>query len=256
MDFTTILGIISGMACLFAAIYWGGGARIFFNLPSLMITVGGTFAATLINFPMPDMVGVVKILKNAFTQKELNPTEMISSLVTLSDKARRQGTLSLEEDMERVDDDFLRKGLQWVIDGVELEAIEVLMRTELAFQKERHRKGQSIFTRMGYYAPAFGMVGTLIGLIQMLRTMEDPSTIGVPMATALVTTFYGALMANLIFLPIAGKLKTRSEEETLIREIIMQGVLLIQSGENPRIVAEKLKAFLSPKLREDVPKRR
>ena len=256
MDFTTIVGIISGMACLFVAIYMGGGIAIFINLPSLMVTVGGTVAATLINFPMSDIVEVLKILKHVFTQKEFNPTMMISSIVSLSNKARREGTLSLEEDIEEINDDFLKKGLQWVVDGIDSEAIEVLMRTELAFQRERHKKGQSLFTQMGYYAPAFGMVGTLIGLIQMLRSMEDPSTIGVPMATALITTFYGALMANLLFLPIAGKLKTRSEEETLIREIMMEGVLLIQSGENPRIAAERLKAFLPPKLREDVPARR
>lgn len=249
MDITTFLGIASGVGLVLIAIIRGGGLSIFINIPSLMITVGGMMGATLINFPLPRVLGVMSIVKKAFLHREPPPDEIIKMLVDFATLARRDGVLALEERVTGLKDPFLRKGIQLAVDGTAPEAIGDILRTDLDFLESRHKLGQSIFTAMGTYAPAFGMIGTLIGLIQMLRQLEDPSKIGQGMATALITTFYGALMANLICLPIAGKLRVRSEEEILSRELIIEGILSIQSGDNPRIVEEKLKAFVAPRLR-------
>ena len=261
MDVTTFIGIISGITCVLIAIWMGGGVGMFIHLPSFMITVGGTFAATLINFPISEIIRVMRVLKNAFTRKPFNPMRLIKLLVALSDKAKTQGFLSLEEELSRleksdiarwIDMRFLNRGFQLIFEGVEPEKIREVLGAEVEFLVDRHERGQRIFTAMGTYSPAFGMVGTLIGLIQMLRRLDDPTAIGAPMATALITTFYGILMSNLVFLPVAGKLKARTEEEVLLKEIIIEGIILIQSGENPRIVSEKLKSFIPPGLREEV----
>jgi chemotaxis protein MotA len=217
-----------------------------------MITVGGTVAATLINYPLHEILGVIGTVRNAFAFEHQTPTAMIETLVTYATKARREGILTLETELESVADPFLVRGVRLAIDGTAPELIKDILTTELSYVENRHSLGQGIFMMMGTYAPAFGMIGTLIGLISMLRSLDDPSNIGQGMATALITTFYGALMANLIFLPIAGKLKTRTRSEILIKEVIIEGILSIQSGDNPRIVEQKLKAFISPKLREGV----
>ena len=163
-------------------------------------------------------------------------------------KARIEGILSYESQVKKVSDPFLAKGLQMAIDGLESSAIEDVLSTEIAYVGERHKLGAEIFSTMGAYAPSMGMIGTLIGLVQMLRQMNDPSHIGGPMAVALLTTFYGSVMANLFFNPISGKLKTRSKQEMLIKQMILEGVLSIQAGDNHRIVEQKLKAFISPKI--------
>jgi chemotaxis protein MotA len=217
-----------------------------------MITVGGTVAATLINYPLHEIRGVLSTVRNAFAFELQTPASMIESLVSYATKARREGILTLESELETAKDPFLIRGVRLAIDGTAPELIKDILTTELSYVESRHSLGQGIFTMMGTYAPAFGMIGTLIGLISMLRSLEDPSQIGSGMATALITTFYGALMANLIFLPIAGKLRTRTRSEILIKEVIIEGILSIQSGDNPRIVEQKLKAFISPKLRENV----
>jgi len=256
MDITTLVGIIAGVGMVLIAIIRGGGLSIFINIPSIMITFGGMMGATLINFPLPRILGVMSIVKKAFLHREPPPDEIIKMLVEFATIARRDGVLALEERVAGVKDPFLRKGIQLSVDGTAPETIKDILRIDLDFLESRHSLGQSIFTAMGTYAPAFGMIGTLIGLIQMLRQMEDPSKIGQGMATALITTFYGALLANLICLPIAGKLKIRSEEEILSRELIVEGILSIQSGDNPRIVEEKLKAFVAPRLRGQIREQR
>jgi len=252
VDIGTVIGILSGLGLISLAIVQGGGASTFINIPSLMITVGGMLAATLINYPLPQVVGVMKVVQKAFFHKKASPEEVINHLVRFAEKARRDGVLALEQESQNVDDSFLQKGIQLAVDGTSPDLVREIMDTDLAFVEERHSTGQALFRSMGEYAPAFGMIGTLIGLIQMLRSLDDPSGIGVGMATALVTTFYGAFTANLICLPIAGKLKSRSEGEMLYKRITVEGVLSIQAGENPRIVEEKLKAFLSPQMRESV----
>ncbi|HHE46180.1 MAG TPA: motility protein A, partial [Bacteroidetes bacterium] len=165
---------------------------------------------------------------------------------------RREGILAIEMELETVDDDFLKSGIQYAVDGTEPEYIRAIMESELQSLDERHKLGQSIFLAMGTYAPALGMIGTLIGLIQMLSGLDDPSKIGEGMATALVTTLYGAMIANLFFLPVAGKLSNRSKEETLQKELILEGILSIQSGDNPRFVREKLLTFLPPAARAEI----
>jgi chemotaxis protein MotA len=250
MDIATIFGIASGMFLIFYAIATKGSLLIFVSFSSAMIVLGGTIAATLIHYPLSDVLSVAGVVKKAFLHKSPHPAETIRNLVRFAEMARKEGILSLENEMEKVKDNFLRQGIQLAADGTEPEMMRSILGTELAYLQERHELGQGIFNSMGTYAPAFGMIGTLIGLVLMLSSMEDPSTIGPAMAVALITTFYGSLLANLIFLPIAGKLKTRSGQEVMIKELILEGVLSIQSGDNPRIVEQKLTSFVAPKLRK------
>lgn len=249
MDLTTVLGVAAGVALVLGAIATGEGGMFFFNVPSVMIVFGGTLGSTLINFRMKDLLSVFRVLRKVFTTTEITSTETIERLVRLAEKARREGILSLERELTDLDEDYLRKGIQYAVDGAEPETIRVILESELVCLEERHKLGQSIFISMAQFAPAFGMIGTLIGLIQMLQSLDDPAKLGSGMATALITTFYGALLAYLFFLPVAGKLANRSKEELLQKELILEGVLSIQSGDNPRIVREKLLAFVAPAIR-------
>jgi len=252
MDISTILGIIVGFGLVIGAITMGGGASWFVNAPSAMIVLGGTFGAVLINYPISDMLGVAKVAKHVFFRKELKTRKMIEMLLDMSKIARRDGILALEEKVEDVKDSFFAKGLTLMIDGVEPATLSRILNTELEYISERHRLGAEIFTTMGNFAPAMGMVGTLIGLIKMLVQMDDPSSIGPAMAIALVTTFYGVILANLIFLPAAGKLKTRSSSELMQKQLMISGILSIQSGDNPRVLEDKLHSFISPEKRKTV----
>jgi len=249
MDISTLLGIFMGTVLVLGAIVMGPGAITFVNVPALMITVGGTLAATLINFPIGKVVGVFSVVKKAFLHRTTATREQIELLVQLARVARSEGLLALENAIQETKDPFLRKAVQLVVDGTDPEVLRDMLSTEIERLRDRHLTGKNILEAMGASAPAFGMVGTLIGLIQMLRNMSDPSSLGTGMATALLTTFYGSLMANLVFLPTAGKLNTRSKEEVLAKDIIVEGITAIQAGLNPRIVEEKLKAFVEPKLR-------
>lgn len=252
MDLGTIVGIIVGFVLVVAAIATGEGALFFIHPKSVMIVFGGTLGATLITFPLKDVLTVMKVMQKAFTSTKMSYNETIEKLVLLAEKARREGILAIEHDMESINDDFLRSGIQYAVDGTEPETIRAILESELLNLSERHKMGQSIFLAMGTYAPAFGMIGTLIGLIQMLVSLDDPSKLGGGMATALVTTFYGALSANLFFLPVAGKLGNRSRVENVQKELIVEGILAIQSGDNPRIVREKLLTFVSPADRLEI----
>jgi len=249
MDLATVAGIILGFTLIVGAIMLDGGIVFFIDVESLMIVGGGTLAATLISFPLGKVLGVAKVLRNAFLSRTTSAMEAIRQLVQFAEKARRDGILSLETLVSEVDDEFLRSGIRLAVDGVEPDLIKDILNTELAFIEERHRTGQSIFITMGTAAPAFGMIGTLIGLVLMLQTLSDPSSIGPGMAMALLTTLYGALAANVVFLPIAEKLRNRTNEEILIKELTIEGIMSIQSGDNPRIVQQKLLAFLAPKAR-------
>jgi chemotaxis protein MotA len=256
VDIASVVGVIAGLSFILLAMIVGGvPITTFVYLPAMMIVVGGTTAATLINYPLKDVLGVVSTVRNAFFFEEHQPTELIKMLVSFATKARREGILTLEAELETVTDPFFVRGIRLAIDGTAPELIKDILTTELSYVESRHTSGQGIFMMMGTFAPAFGMIGTLIGLISMLRALEDPSQIGQGMAVALITTFYGALMANLIFLPLSGKLKARTDDEVLMKEIIIEGILSIQSGDNPRIVEQKLKAFISPQLREDASSR-
>lgn len=249
MDLGTIIGIVAGILLIVISILLNGSILAFIDIPSLFIVLGGTIASTLVAYPIPRVLELTKIVSKAFTHRESNPSEVIGQIIELANKARKEGLLALEETSGKMNDDFLKKGIMLVVDGTDPDLVRTLLETELVFISERHQMGQGLFETMGAYAPAFGMVGTLIGLVNMLKNLSDPSTIGPSMAVALLTTLYGSFVANLIFLPIANKLKVKSREETLEKEIMVEGLLSIQAGENPRIIEEKLKAFLPPSMR-------
>jgi len=249
VDIATVVGIIAGVTLVLMAII--SNIALFINFPSMLIVVGGTIGATLINFPLGDVLGVLRTVKNAFLHKDKPPTDIIEMIVSFATTARREGILALESRAEEADDPFLQKSIHLAVDGTAPELIKDILTTELAFLEERHSLGQGVFVAMGTFAPAFGMIGTLIGLIQMLSTLDDPSTIGVGMAVALLTTLYGALIANMFCMPIAGKLKVRTRMEMLVKEVIIEGILSIQSGDNPRVVEQKLMAFIAPSMRKE-----
>ena len=250
MDLATIIGTILAFSLVIMAIIMGGTLDAFINLPSFLIVVGGTIGATAINYPLKDILGVIKIAKNAiFCKDSVNFSELISNFLKMADKARREGILSLEGFIKDSHDEFLKYGLRLCVDGVEPQSIKQILEKDIKSSSERHELGVNIFLSMGDYAPAFGMIGTLIGLVQMLAKLDDPSNIGPAMAVALITTFYGALLANAVFLPIAGKLKTKSEEEIFVKKIMLEGIMGISNGDNPRILEQKLNTFLPSKER-------
>lgn len=252
MDITTFIGILVAGGLVVVSILMGGSGAWFVNYPSLMIVLGGTMGATLLAYPLKEVMGVFGVVRNVFLYRNQSPGTMIPMLTGFARKARQEGILSFESELEALEDAFLARGLQMAIDGMENHSIEEVLTTEIMYVSERHRLGAEIFSTMGTFAPAVGMLGTIIGLVQMLMQMEDPSQIGAPMAVALLTTFYGTLMANLFFLPTAAKLRTRSKQEILIKQMVLEGILAIQSGDNHRIVEQKLKAFISPRMRAAV----
>lgn len=249
MDIATLIGLVLAFAAILISIMVSGPLSAFWDVGSIFIVLGGTIASTLINYSLQEIVGVVGVVKKAFLFKMPPPGETIKKMVHYAEMARREGILFLEQELEKIDDPFLRQGLQLAVDGTEPDLIRNILDTEISYLRMRHETGAAIFDTMGAFAPAFGMIGTLIGLVLMLGSMEDPASIGPAMAVALITTFYGAVLANALFLPIAGKLKLRSSQEVLVRELMMEGILSMQSGDNPRIVEQKLVSFIAPKLR-------
>ena len=249
MDIATLVGILVSFSLVIVSILVGGDGSWFLNAPSLMIVGGGTMGATLLAYPLADILSVFRVAKNVFMHKSAVVSELIPLISDFAKKARQEGILSFESQLEEIDDPFLVQGIQMAIDGMESSSIEDVMTTEIIYLEERHRLGSEIFSTMGTFAPAVGMLGTIIGLVQMLMQMSDPSQIGAPMAVALLTTFYGTLLANLVFLPVAGKLKTRSKQEVLVKQMVLEGVISIQSGDNHRVVEQKLKAFIAPRAR-------
>lgn len=247
MDIGTIIGIIACFGLIIMSI--GNKLMLFVDIASVLIVVGGTIGATMINFPLKDVIGAINVAKNVFFAKQSDPTAVIKDLIEYASRARKEGILVLESVVESIKDEFLAKGVQLAVDGLEPKFIQQIMQTEIEKIEDRHKQGAEVFTAMAALAPAFGLIGTLVGLVMMLQSMDDPSTIGPAMAIALITTFYGAILANCLFMPMAGKLKARSKEEVLIRELVLEGILSIAGGDNPRIMEQKLNAFLPPKLR-------
>ncbi len=250
MDLSTVIGIGAAFGLMLMAILQGGPLTIFINVPAIMIVFGGTLGNTLVHYPFSDVLGAMSVAKKTFLHQEMSINNLIVQLMEFANKARKEGILALQGAMETVDDEFLKKAMQMAVDGQEPDTLRSMLNTEIEYIQMRHGKGADIFTSIAAYAPAMGMVGTLIGLVQMLQTMDDPSTIGPAMAVALLTTFYGAVIANVVCAPMAGKLKNRSASEVLIKTLIIEGMQSILSGENPRIMEQKLHAFIAPKLRE------
>jgi chemotaxis protein MotA len=232
------------------AILQGGPLTIFINIPSILIVFGGTTGVAFVHYPFSDLLDAINVAKKTVLHKEASINDMIVQLMEFANKARKEGILALQGAMEQVDDEFLIKAMQMAVDGQEPETLRTMLNTEIEYIQQRHEKGANIFVSLAAYAPAMGMVGTLIGLVQMLQTMDDPAKIGPAMAVALLTTFYGAVIANVICSPMAGKLNMRSQSEVLIKTLIIEGMQSILSGENPRIMEQKLHAFIAPKLRE------
>lgn len=249
MDVATLVGLMLGMILIALAILVGGDPADYMNTQSVLIVVGGAVAATLTAFPMGRFLRLPKVALKALLNKPSDPNHLIEQMVELAEVARRDGILALENMTERIDDEFIVRGIQMAVDGTDPEMIQTIMETELENLIERHESYKGMLDSLGRYAPAFGMIGTLIGLVAMLKGMDDPSKIGAGMATALLTTLYGAVLANVVFLPLSDKLGARTAEEVLAKTIIIQGVMAIQSGDNPRNVESKLMTFIPPASR-------
>ncbi|MCX7710675.1 MAG: motility protein A [Clostridia bacterium] len=250
MDKATLIGIISGIAMIIIPVIMGGGPMAFFDLMSIFIVLGGGMAATLISYKLSEVTNIMKITAKAFKASETNPEDLIRLLVDLSQMARREGLLALEAQQEKISDEFIKQSLMLVVDGMEAEVVKETMEMELDSISARHTTGQALFKTMASLFPAWGMIGTLIGLVQLLKSLSDPSKIGPAMAVALITTFYGSVLANLVCTPIANKLAIKSKEEILQKQLILAGVLSIQAGESPKILEQKLKTFLSPEQKQ------
>lgn len=250
MDIATLLGLVGAIGLILYGILMGSPLRLFWDTPSFFIVIGGTLGIVLINFPLRDVFGVLGVVRNAFVRKVHEPQTLIPTFVDFATKARREGILALEAAAGNLRDPFFRQGIELVIDGLEPQSIRDILESEIEHIEARHKKGTDILNAIGTFAPAMGMVGTLIGLVQMLQSMSDPSSIGPAMAVALITTFYGALIANLFALPMAGKLAARSVEESMLKGMIIEGIMSISAGDNPRIVERKLHAYLAPQMRE------
>ena len=250
MDLATIVGLALGTIMVLFGILTGGSLGLFINIPSALIVLGGTLGAVMISFPLKDMLGLMGVIKNAFFAKEEPVHEVIGLLVKFAERARREGILALEKQMEEVSDTFLKNGIQLAVDGTEPELLKEIMETELVYLEQRHKKGKSMMDAFAALAPAWGMIGTLVGLILMLAKLDDPDALGPGMAVALITTLYGSLLANLVFTPLGGKLDAKSKAEVLVRELMIMGILSIQSGDNPRIVEQKLNSFIAPNMRK------
>ena len=247
MDISTIFGLIVSLSFVVWCILLGGSIMIFVDIPSVVLVLGGTFAVLFIKFSAKIILTTINVVKNAFFTKPMNPQAIIEEFVSLSKIARKEGLLALER--RQFNDPFMKKGIQFCIDGSEGDFIKRILSTDLANIQDRHVQGQRLLKAIGESAPAFGMIGTLIGLVQMLVSMEDPSQIGPGMATAILTTLYGALIANVIALPINDKLSLRNQEETLTKSMVIEGILGVARGENPRMLEEILKTFLPGKKR-------
>lgn len=252
MDIATIIGVLLGFSVVVSAIVVGGGWQAFVNVPSLAIVVGGMLCATLIHFSLSQFLGIFSVIKKTVFAKISSPTELIQKMVNYAAINRRDGALALEQELNKLDDDFFVKGLQMLIDGQDVDTIREIMGLEIEKLRERHATGKKILEFMGSAAPAFGMIGTLIGLVQMLQNLSSPEQIGVGMATALLTTFYGAFSANLIFIPLAGKLGIYSQAETNSMEMVVEGVCAISEGESPTSIREKMYTFVSKGKRQEV----
>jgi len=251
MDIGTIGGIIGGFAAVVAAITLAGNPiGPYIDAPSVFVVIVGTFTSLFVGYPLKRCLGIMSFVKFAFFSKAEDPAQVIDMLVTFSEKARREGLLALEDDVAEVSDTFLKNGIRLVVDGTDPELVRGLMSTDLNNIEARHMDGINMLITAAGLAPAWGMVGTMVGLIAMLRNLEDKASIGPNMSVALITTLYGSLAANIFFSPIASKLEGIHKREIMMKEIMIEGTLSIQQGDNPRIVKEKLASYLPPSQRE------
>ena len=252
MDIASFLGVIIGIVCVVISILLDGSLMQFFNVPSIFIVLGGGFASTLISYRLNEVINVFIVVKKAFFGKSESPINTIKLLVNLSQKARREGLLALENFLDKTDDHLMKKGLQLLVDGVDREYLESCMLSKIYQSHKRHRTGASMISMLASVAPGLGLVGTYVGLIPMLVNMRDPDKLGPLMAIELVSSFYGGFMANVIFSPMAKKLIIKSEQEKERNELILEGILSIHEGKNPKIIREELQAYLVKKEAEKI----
>jgi len=237
--------VFGGLAAIVWAMMSGGGATVFIDLPSFLITVVGSFAALMVNYSWEDASESYHDIRRLFKQIPPDPTETIKKFGELSTRARREGLLVLEDEVPQMEP-FLGKGMQMVIDGMDPAVVTKVLETELMQEENRHSVASNMLATWGNLAPGFGMIGTLIGLVLMLNALDDPAAIGPAMAVALVTTFYGALMANFLLTPLAGKVLLKSRQVLLYREMVIEGLTALQAGVNPRVIEQRLRAFVLP----------
>jgi len=248
----SVIGILAGVTFILLSIIIAAGVAgvsWFYDAPSIMITVGGSISATMISYPLDQFMAGIKTIKYIFKESQFSPQEVIDVIIDLANVARKDGLLALEDKASQTEDEFLKKGILLLVDGTHPDLVRGIIETELIFLEQRHKDSQAVWEQIGSMGPAWGMIGTLVGLVILLKNLDDPSTIGPSMAVALLTTFYGSVIANLIAIPTTTKLKCRSAQEILMKQIMIEGLLSILAGENPRIIEEKLKAFLAPALR-------
>ncbi len=253
MDIASLLGTILGFSMVIFGIL-SAGADIFgyVDVPSIIITLGGSISGVLASNKMKDFIGGLKSITLAFKEEAMDPGSVIGNIIDLSNVARKEGLLALEEASNDIEDPFLKKGIMLVVDGTDPELVRGILETELTCLEERHKKVISFWEKWAELGPAWGMIGTLVGLVNMLNNMEDASAIGPSMAVALITTLYGSIIANWLCSPIATKMKVNNDLEVIVKEVMVEGLLSIQAGENPRVIEEKLKSFLSPAVRNDL----
>jgi len=254
VDLATLLGFIGAFGVIIGAIILGGSAGIFFNVPSLIIVVLGTFTTTLMQISLPEFLASFKIGIKSFMHKELPPEQLIEEAVELANVARKEGILALEG--RKISDDFLATGIRMCIDGHAADVVQKMLSKEINLDIQRQLNGVKMFKSVEAYAPAMGMIGTLIGLVQMLANMDDPKSIGPAMAVALLTTLYGAIIANAIAGPIAAKLTAIAEAEKLNKQLILESVNAIQEGTNPRVLKQMLTAYLPAEKRDSDKKKK
>jgi len=249
LDLATLIGLIGAFGIVMTSIVLGGSAGTFVNTPSLLVVLGGTVLVTMMKFSLGKFFGAASIAVKAFLYKPSTPETLIEEAVDLAKAARQGGLLALED--REIDDDFMKQGLSLLIDGHPAETVRAMLMKDLNQTLKRHSDGQDIFKAIGDVGPAMGMIGTLIGLVQMLSNMDDPKQIGPAMAVALLTTLYGAILANMFAIPIADKLAVRSREENTRKSLIIDALLSIQSGQNPRVIANMLEAYLPRSKRKE-----
>ncbi len=254
MDIASILGLFLCLALVIFGIVSGdqGFAALgnFVDVASIMITLGGSFSVMLASYSLKDYVASLKSITLIFKAPSLDKSEIIKKIIDLSNVARKEGLLSLEEAAGDLNDQFLKKGILLIVDGTDPDLVRAIMETELISIDGRHKSKITFWDQLGAMGPAWGMIGTLIGLINMLQNMSDAAAIGPNMSIALITTLYGSLLANFLCAPVSSKLKVNNAEEMMMKEIMIEGLLSIQAGENPRVIEEKLKSFLSPTQRQ------
>lgn len=246
MGRSTSLGLAAGFALIILAIITQGSIGVFISLASILIVLGGVASAAMVNYPMEDLTMAWEAVKVAFTGREMDKNSRIEMFTMFARRARRNGLLVLDQDVQFLEDPYARQGLELAIDGIAEDHLVSILDDEIENLKMRHGVGIRVLDSMGAYSPAFGMIGTLIGLILMLQNLDDAQSVGSGLAIALITTFYGAILANLVFVPLSGKLAEMSEKEVIERQMIKTGILALANGENPRIMEKKMLSYVTP----------